>query len=75
MYAYKEFIIHGLCPYCNRDFTTITSNLDKSIIHRCGDCLRGLTILPTSTMKAYIEAGTASQGFGDITPLGRDCCG
>lgn len=75
MYAYKEFMINGACPYCGRDFSAITHQIDFTFIHRCSDCSRGLTIATTKALMAIIEPGTQSSLSVSIDKLTRDCCG
>lgn len=75
MYAYKEYLVNGHCPYCNRDLSIHINNLKLKVIHECVDCMSRLTILPTNALYAEIFDECKRRVIGDVSPVGRDCCG
>lgn len=74
MYAYKEYLVHGDCPYCGRDFSVIRNDKEGNFIHRCGDCSRGLTVVTTRDLLAIVEPSLPVQKIFAVDPLTKDCC-
>lgn len=75
MYAYKEYLLNGHCPFCNRDLSINIGDLERKIAHSCVDCFSSLTIIPNRAMYAEIFDVAMRRGLADIIPIGKDCCG
>lgn len=75
MYAYKEYLINGHCPFCDRDLSLHISSLDGKFKHVCVDCQRSLTIVPNLAMFAEILDDQNGRAIADVMPVGKDCCG
>lgn len=74
MYAYKEYLISGECPYCKRDFHTIAGQKEVNFVHHCSDCGRGLTVVTTKDLLAIVEPSLPCQKIFAVDPLTKDCC-
>jgi hypothetical protein len=75
MYAYKEFKIAGLCPYCQASYETIVNSIPIQLAHQCSNCKRGLSIIPGSNGFATVESGLPNQSIAVIASLQKGCCG
>lgn len=75
MYAQKEFLISGHCPYCSRDLSIHIDNLERKVIHNCVDCFSSLTIVPNHAMYAEIYDINMRRQLADVLPIGGECCG
>ena len=75
MYAYKEYLMNGNCPYCKRDLSIYLNNLDNNFKHNCVDCEGSLTIVPNRALFAEIYGPSDSRVIGEVSPIGKDCCG
>lgn len=75
MYAYKQFLVAGICPFCGRDLSIHIGNIDNKVKHVCVDCQHSLTIVPNRAMFAEIFGPESKRGIGDILPSGAHCCG
>jgi hypothetical protein len=75
MYAYKEYLINGCCPFCERDLTIHITDLDSKVKHRCVDCQSVLTIVPNRAMYAEIFDMSKRRKLADVMLTGKDCCG
>lgn len=74
MYAHREYLIHGDCPYCGRSFNQIVNDREVKFIHRCSDCSRGLTIVTTKDLLAIVEPSLPVQKIYRVDALTKDCC-
>jgi hypothetical protein len=75
MYAYKEFKIYGICPYCNTEYETILNQIPASLVYQCSKCKRGLSMITSPNGYATVETGTPKQSLAVISNLSRGCCG
>lgn len=75
MYAYREYLLRGHCPYCDRDLALHIEELTAKIEYTCVDCLCKLTIIPNNRLYAEIFDAEKRRSIGDIAQTGGDCCG
>lgn len=74
MYAYKEYLIQGDCPYCGKNFHSVQSQKEGKFIYRCSNCKRGLTVVTTKDLLAIVEPSLPVQKIYAVDPLTKDCC-
>lgn len=75
MFAYREYLVNGHCPFCRRDLSIVIKDLDTKVIHKCVDCASSLKIVPNKLMFADIFDQNDRMSLADTIPIGKDCCG
>jgi len=74
MYAYKEYLLTGICPFCKNAINYIINSIDEDFILTCS-CKSRLRITPIKLSNIFIiEKGTKYQTVGAIFLKTRDCC-